>query len=45
MDWVNTRLLSHPVNWFVVLTVMLFLGFMWTLAHDRLANGPIVAQT
>lgn len=35
---INTRLLSHPVNWLVVWTVLLFAGMAWALVHEHLTG-------
>lgn len=39
---INLRMLSHPVNWFVVWVVLGFAAFAWSLLHDRLAQ-PVPA--
>ena len=33
---INLRLLSHPVNWLVVWSVLLFAGFAYVHIHDAL---------
>lgn len=35
---INLRLLTHPVNWLVVWTVLLVAGFGYSLIHARLAD-------
>lgn len=44
---INLRLLSHPVNWFIVWTVLLFAGFAWMLLHEEFsgANTPTPSTT
>lgn len=32
-DFINLRLLSHPMNWFIVWTVFLFVGAAWMMLH------------
>lgn len=39
---VNLKMLGHPVNWFIVWTVLLFAGFAWALAHEYF--GPVTAE-
>jgi hypothetical protein len=39
--FVNVRLLSHPVNWFVVWTVLAFGLFAWHFIHQRTTAMPI----
>lgn len=39
---INTRLLSHPINWLVVWTVLGFGVFAYALVHEHLnGTGPI----
>jgi hypothetical protein len=42
MEFINTRMLSHPVNWLIVWTVLLFAGFGWSLIHERANAAPVV---
>jgi hypothetical protein len=35
---VNVRMLSHPVNWGIVWTVLLFAGFAWSLFREATAS-------
>jgi hypothetical protein len=42
---VNLRLLSHPVNWLVVGILIAFYSFAYAIAHERISQGPIVADT
>jgi hypothetical protein len=37
---INLRLLSHPVNWFVVWTVLLFGGIAWHLIRSGATTVP-----
>jgi hypothetical protein len=39
-DFVNLKILSHPVNWLVVWTVLLFGAFAWHLLHNRFTAAP-----
>jgi hypothetical protein len=39
---INLRLLSHPVNWLIVWTVLLFAGFAYALAHEYF--GPVKTE-
>jgi hypothetical protein len=41
-DFINVRLLSHPVNWLVVWTVLLFGLFAWHFIHQRISAAPVV---
>lgn len=38
---INLRLLSHPLNWIIVWTVLAFAGFAYTLIHEN-AGPPTV---
>lgn len=44
---INLKLLSHPANWLIVWTVILFGGVAWKLVHDHLSAPatPIAAAT
>lgn len=42
---VNLKLLSHPANWFIVWTVLLFAGFAYTLIHERLTGSDTPTAT
>jgi hypothetical protein len=42
MEFINTRMLSHPVNWLIVWTVLLFAGFGWSLIHESANSAPVV---
>ena len=41
-DVINTRLMTHPVNWLVVWTVLLFGAFAWHFIHARISTMPVV---
>lgn len=40
---VNLRLLTHPVNWLIVWTVLLFGAFAWHVVHARANALPPAA--
>jgi hypothetical protein len=42
---VNVRLLSHPINWLIVWTVLLFAGFAFAMINEQLTgvNTPTAA--
>jgi hypothetical protein len=40
-DFINVRLLSHPVNWLIVWTVLLFGAFAWHFIHQRTTAMPV----
>lgn len=42
---INLRLLSHPANWFVVGGLIMFFAFAYAIAHERVSQGPVVADT
>lgn len=37
---INIRMLSHPVNWAIVWTVLLFGGIGWHLIRSNAATVP-----
>lgn len=41
---INLRMLSHPVNWLIVWTVLGFAGFAYALIHERANALPPTAQ-
>ena len=40
-DFINVRLLVHPVNWLVVWTVMLFGAFAFHFIQQRINAMPV----
>lgn len=45
MDIVNTRLLSHPLNYFIVWIVLGFALIARAVLHERLASLPDTANS
>lgn len=42
---INLKLLSHPANWGIVWTTLLFGGVAWTLIHKTIAgHAPASTQ-
>lgn len=41
----NVRLLSHPANWLIVGVLIVFYSFAYAIAHERISQGPVVADT
>ena len=37
---VNTRMLSHPVNWLLVWVIAAFGAFAWALIHEKATALP-----
>jgi hypothetical protein len=42
---INLKLLSHPLNWLIVWTVLLFAGFAWALIHEQLTGANVPAAS
>lgn len=42
---INLKLMSHPVNWLIIWTVMLFAGFAWALIHEHVTAAIPTATT
>jgi hypothetical protein len=40
--FINVKLLSHPLNWAIVWTVLMFAGFAFAMVHEQItgANTP-----
>ena len=43
--FLNIRMLSHPVNWLIVWTVLLFAGLAWALVHGYASGTTIAAAS
>ncbi len=39
-DLINLKLFSHPLNWAIVWTVLLFGAFAWHIVHERFTAAP-----
>lgn len=40
-EFINTRMLMHPVNWLIVWTVLMFGLFAWHFIHQRSTATPV----
>jgi hypothetical protein len=41
-DFINLKMLGHPVNWLIVWIALLFAGFAWALVHEFAA--PVTTE-
>jgi hypothetical protein len=39
-QFINLRLMAHPVNWAIVWIVLLFGGLAWAVVHDKIQEAP-----